>query len=169
MGLALQVIAPADGSDVLTNAVVVHGVTDPEATVTVNGQAALVNRDGGFQIAADLSPGENTIQVVAGDSGGNQNTVVLVVTSLAFPPQPFLLLVTEPPDQSIVFNNPVRLSGRTRSEAVVSVNGVWVPVDSLGIFTTMVNLEPGPNIVDVVATNNDGQVLSSVVATIFRP
>ena len=33
----------------------------------------------------------------------------------------------------------------------------------------VITLEPGPNIIDVVATNNDGQVLSTVIALIYRP
>jgi hypothetical protein len=51
----------------------------------------------------------------------------------------------------------------------VSVNGVNVPVDVLGIFSTTVRLEPGPNIIEVVATDTDGRVLSSIIALIFRP
>ena len=53
--------------------------------------------------------------------------------------------------------------------AVVSVNGVSVPVDPVGIYSTVLSLEEGPNIIDVLATNVDGEVLSTIIALIYRP
>ena len=151
------------------SAAVVHSATSPGAKVTVDGQDAPGDRNGSFPGEAARSPGENTVEVVAFDSRCNSETIVLLIASLGLPPQPFMLLVTEPAYQSIVFNETIRISARTGPEAVVSVNGVRVPVDPLGIFSTLVTLEAGANIVDVLATNRDGQVLSAVIATIFRP
>jgi len=167
--LVLDVRAPMDGSTVNGNAVVVHGITTPGASVSIEGLAALVGDDGRFQEAVTLTPGINDIRVVATDSKGNRESKALRVTSLALPPQPFLLFVTEPEDQSIVSQGSIRLSGRTGPEAITSINGVSVPVDELGFFSTILTLEPGPNIIDVVATNNDGRVLSTVIAVIYRP
>ncbi|MFQ6030551.1 MAG: hypothetical protein ACE5Q6_24015 [Dehalococcoidia bacterium] len=167
--LLLQVEAPEDGSQTPTNQVLVQGVTNPDAKVTVNGEPASLERDGRFQGTVALLPGLNEIEVVATDSHGNRKTRKLTINSLAQPPQPFMLLITEPRDQSIIFNSIIRLSGRTGPEALVSVNGVTLPVDTLGIFSTKVSLEPGPNIIDVVSTNIDGQVMTAVVAVIFRP
>lgn len=167
--LALDIRAPRDGSTVRTDAVVVHGVTLPGAMVDIEGVAAEVGQDGRFQAEIPLAPGINTLQVVATDSEGGSETVLLNITSLALPPQPFLLIVTEPEDQSIVSEESIRLSGRTGPEAITSVNGVSVSVDELGFFFTVVQLEPGPNIIDVVATNDDGRVLSTVLALIYRP
>ncbi len=151
-----------------TNAVVVHGITTPGATVTVNGVGAAVGADGRFQTEIGLASGANTIEVVASDARGNRATRTLSVTSLAPPPQPFVLLVTEPRDQSIVSASTLRLSGRTGPSAVVTVKGVGVAVDTAGLFSTTVTLEPGPNIIDVVATSADGQSLSTVIAVIYR-
>lgn len=167
--LFLHVRGPEDGSTLLTNAVVVHGVTTPGATVTINGNVAAVDDDGRFQAEVVLSPGINQIEVVATGAMGNRQSTTLTVTSIALPPQPFFLLITEPKDQSVVSNSPIRLSGRTSADAVVSINGVYVPVDVLGIFSTTVRLESGPNIIEVVATNTDGRVLNSMIALIFRP
>lgn len=85
------------------------------------------------------------------------------------PPQPFLLLITEPQNQSVVSNSAVRLSGRTSPDALVSVNGLPVLVNPSGVFSEVVRLNPGPNIIEVVAANNDGQVKSAVIAVIYRP
>ena len=167
--LVLDVRAPQDGSTVRTDAVVVHGVTSPGALVHIEGVSAVVDPDGRFQAEVALAPGINTIKIVATDSIGNRESRELAVTSLALPPQPFLLLVTEPEDQSIVSEESVRLSGRTGPEAIASVNGVSVSVDVLGFFSTTVTLEQGPNIIDVVATDTDGRVLSTVIAVIYRP
>ena len=165
----LDVRAPRDGSTVRTDAVVVHGVTSVGAQVVVDGFAAFVGPDGRFQVEVTLIPGSNTLQVVATDSMGNRESRDLNVTSLALPPLPFLLLVTEPEDQSIVSEAVVRLSGRTGPGAITSVNGVSVSVDELGLFSTTVTLDPGPNIIDVVAIDLDGNVLSTVLALIYRP
>ncbi len=167
--MVLEVRAPREGSTVRTDAVVVHGVTSAGAQVVVEGFAATVDPDGRFQVEVTLVPGINTLRIVATDSMGNRESRDLNVTSLALPPLPFLLLVTEPEDQSIVSEAVVRLSGRTGPEAITSVNGVSVSVDELGFFSTTVTLDPGPNIIDVVATNVDGKTLSTVLALIYRP
>ena len=168
-GLTLQVRAPADRTTVPGSAVVVFGLTSPGASVTVDNRVATVDVNGGFRAEAELNPGINTIEIVASDGIGNEESATVRVTSLALPPQPFLLLITEPQDQSIVSESNLRLGGRTGPLAIVSVNGVSVPVDPFGTFSTFVTLDSGPNIIDVVATNDDGQVLSTVVAVIYRP
>ena len=165
----LEVSGPIDGHRVPANAVVVHGVATPGALVAINEVRTAIDRQGRFQKEVGLAPGVNSILVVGIDAQGNGETRTLTVTSLVLPDQPFLLLVTEPRDQSVVRSQDIRLSGRTGPQGVASVNGVAVAVDELGIFSTSVVLEPGPNIIDVVATNNEGQVLSGVVAIIYRP
>ncbi len=152
----------------LHNAVVVFGLTSVGAQVAVNEVEATVAENGTFQAEIELGPGENAIEIV-GRSNDSEKTVTLTVTSLALPPLPLFLVVTEPANQSIVAGSPVPLSGRTSPNAVVSVNGVSVSVNDLGIFSTTVRLDVGPNIIDVVATDATGEQLSVVVAVIFRP
>jgi hypothetical protein len=147
----------------------VFGLTSPGASVTVDSKAATVDANGGFRAEAELNPGINTIEIVSFDGAGNVESATVRVTSLALPPQPFLLLITEPQDQTIVSDSNLRLAGRTGPFAIVSVNGVSVAVDPFGTFSTVVTLDSGPNIIDVVATNDDGQVLSTVLAVIYRP
>jgi hypothetical protein len=167
--LLLDVQGPKDGSTLRTDAAVVHGFATPGATVTVNGQAEKVGGEGRFRAEVSLAPGTNRVEVVATDVTGDREMDILFITYVPPPPQPFFLVVTEPRDQSIVSESPIRLSGRTMPDAVVSVSGVGIPVDDLGAFWTMVTMEPGPNIIDVVATNAEGRVLSTVVALIYRP
>ena len=168
--LVLDVQGPADGTTVQNAAVVVHGLTSPGATLTVNGEVVFVDRDGRFQTEVTLVAGDNRVEVIATDATGTQvSEELLTITFQAPSPQAFFLLITEPVDQSIVSSRTIPLSGRTAAEAVVSVNGVGIAVDELGVFSTMVTLEEGPNIIDVVSTSPGGQVLSAVIAVIFRP
>ena len=99
--LVLEVRAPRDGSTVRTDAVVVHGIALPGALVDIDGVTVDVGPDGRFQAEISLEPGLNSIEIVASDSSGNRESISLNVTSVALPPQPFLLVVTEPQDQTI--------------------------------------------------------------------
>ena len=171
--LLLEVHEPVDGTAIADDAVIVRGITEPGAAVTINDVPAILEQNGGAGVAfrgtATLVQGENEIIVVATDNQGNQATFVRSVTSNAPPQPPFLLVITEPRDLSIVSTGIIRLSGRTGPKAVVSVNGVSLGIDTVGKFSTLVALEPGPNIIDVVSTNSDGQVMSAVAAVIYRP
>ena len=171
--LLLEVHEPVDGTAIADDAVIVRGITEPGAAVTINDVPAILEQNGGAGVAfrgtATLVQGENEIIIVATDNQGNQATFVRSVTSNAPPQPPFLLVITEPRDLSIVSTGIIRLSGRTGPKAVVSVNGVSLGIDTVGKFSTLVALEPGPNIIDVVSTNSDGQVMSAVAAVIYRP
>ena len=165
----LEIRGPSDGSIVQIDGVVVHGLTLVGGLVSVNGVVADVDEEGSFRIVVALEPGENVIEIVARDSSGNRREEKLTVTSLVLPAQPFFLLITQPETQSIVPQKNIVLAGRTSSGSIVSVNGVSVSVDPLGIFSSTITLGEGPNIIDVLATSNEGDVLSSIIAVIYRP
>ena len=85
-------------------------------------------------------------------------------------PQPFLLVITEPQNESVVFNPNLSLSGRTAPNSIVSINGESTSVDQSGNFSTTVTLEQGPNLIDVVATSENGATTrGKVVFVIYRP
>ena len=166
--LSLEVQGPDDGTTVRNSAVVVHGRTAPGATVTAGGVSTLVDRDGRFQLEVRLEPGANRIEIVASDGAGRSVSATRTVTFEVQASGAFFLLVTEPEDQTIVSASKQPVSGRTAPDAIVSVNGVGVDVDGAGAFSTTVNLEQGPNLIEVVGTSPDGRVLSAVLAVIFR-
>lgn len=167
--LFLEVSGPDDGSTVPGPAVVAYGATLPGAVVTVNGIRAAVDDNGGFSHAVQLRPGINDIEIIAQDKGGESMSERRRVTSLTQPSQPFFLVIREPEDQSVLYQADLLLVGRTGPEAIVSVKGVSVAVDAFGDFSTVVRLAPGPNIIDIVATNVDGQEESRALAVIYRP
>ena len=164
-GPFLQVYAPEEGATVLGNNVAVYGQTAMGAEVLVSGLPTEVDSEGGFRSSVSLSPGENIVVVEANSPEEGSSTVSRIVTSLALP---FLLLITEPENEGIVFNAALTIAGRTGPNAIVSLNGRSVPVDRFGYFASTVQLDEGPNVIDVVATNDDGQTLSTVLAVIYR-
>lgn len=168
ISLMLDVRGPEDGATVQTDGVVVHGFASRGAQVNVNGAPADLDENDRFSTQVILTPGDNEISITA-TNGSEQTSTTLNITSLVLPPQPFFLLVTQPQDQSIASSSQIPLGGRTAPGAVVSVNGVSVPVDPVGIYSTTLLLDEGPNIIDVLATSVDGEVLSTVIAVIYRP
>jgi len=57
----------------------VKGVTTADATVSVKGSLVDVGADGKFSTTVSLEEGPNSIEVVASDSQGNENSQVLTV------------------------------------------------------------------------------------------
>lgn len=85
-------------------------------------------------------------------------------------PEPeFFLTVTEPTDNSIINANKAEVRGRTSPGAVVSVNGELAEVDGKGNFTTLVVLEEGPNLIEVIASDLEGNEESRTLVIIYVP
>ena len=72
-------------------------------------------------------------------------------------------------DESIVRSDTVLLRGITSADAIVSVNGVILEIQPDGTFELTLALDPGPNIVDVVASDLDGSSINSSLAIISIP
>ncbi len=73
------------------------------------------------------------------------------------------------PKESIIHTATIALNGLTRPDAVVSVNGVIVDVGSTGEFTATVTLEPAPNLIEIVASDFQGNKVSAVLTIIYIP
>lgn len=164
----LDVQGPEDNAAVRADSVVVHGFARPDADVQINGKPAELDDTGRFSQLIDLLPGFNTITVEATTPDGASESATLSVISLILPPQPFFLIVTQPEDQSFAAHPTIPLVGRTTAGTVVTVNGVAVPVDISGVFSTTVTLEPGPNVIEVRGTSAEGEEISALVAVIYR-
>lgn len=52
---------------------------------------------------------------------------------------------------------------------MVSVNGDLVEVDATGKFQTAVTLDEGPNIIEVVASDENGNELGVILSVIYEP
>ncbi|MFQ6028278.1 MAG: hypothetical protein ACE5Q6_12360 [Dehalococcoidia bacterium] len=172
----LEVKGPEEGAVVRDNIAVVYGNTRPGATVTVNGDPAIVDQDGRFQAGLLLGVGPNQIEIVATDVFGLRTRVIRTVILRS--QQPLFLSVSEPQDQALLLEPEVTVAGLTAPDATVTIRGEPVAVEvrevdglpiELGVFTVIVPLEPGPNIIDVVATDRGGKSLSEVLTVSYIP
>jgi len=79
------------------------------------------------------------------------------------------LNIENPGDQSVVEVPRVVVTGSTLPTALVSANGSLTNVDTAGRFSTEVNLENGPNYIEVVASTLDGTEVSQILSVIYIP
>ncbi len=88
-------------------------------------------------------------------------------TPTPLPAAPLSLKVTAPAPDSVVTTASVTVKGTTRIDAVVSVNGVLADVDQDGNFAIAVVLDPGPNVLEVIASDFEGSQVSVVLAVVY--
>jgi hypothetical protein len=82
---------------------------------------------------------------------------------------PVTLSSLAPQDETITASVVISVTGQTSHAAVVSVNGNLVDVDTEGRFQTTVELEEGPNIIEIVASDLVGNEHSAVIRVIYEP
>ncbi len=69
-------------------------------------------------------------------------------------------------NESVVEGADVTLTGTTTPDALLSVNGETVEVDLNGTFVFELELEPGPNFVEIVSSNLRGQETTRVISVV---
>ncbi len=165
--LTLQVLTPPDSIGVEVGAVRVAGITSG-SEIGINGLPVEVLEDGTFQRDLTLIDGVNLIEVMASGPGGQTTSRQLVVFYVSpTAGLPFTLLY--PPDGLTVSHPEVNVLGVTTLDAIVGVNQIPVEVNSLGVFSASVALEEGANLVEVVATNIQGNIRFQTVAVFYTP
>jgi len=75
---------------------------------------------------------------------------------------PPTLTISTPTQESIVKEKKLDILGSTNPDATVTVNGVSVTVRSDGRFFTQVNVEPGINTINILATSRFGKTTTVV-------
>jgi len=68
------------------------------------------------------------------------------------------LSITRPEDGADIDGNTVEVTGQTAPSATVTIGDQATNADSDGNFTLTINLSNGPNAIDVIATDTNGQV-----------
>jgi hypothetical protein len=96
------------------------------------------------------------------------------ITSSPSPAQAALFLtVTQPSDGAQVSTSSILVVGTTNPGAVVSVlvndKVTIADVDQNGAFSVAVSLEEGPNFIEVIASDQEGDEKSSTIAVIYIP
>ena len=173
-GIPLTLSFPADAATLNTATVTVTGKTIPRATVSVNDQTAVADMNGNFSILITLETGPNAIDVVANDNNGHQGEELILVNvelsgsqsigttgnitpSATIDSQGNLILnVTSPLDGATLSTTSVKVTGQTAPGATVIINDQTVTADNNGNFSIPLVLDVGPNVIDVVAMDNNG-------------
>lgn len=116
------------------------------------------------------------IAVFAQNSGSDSNVITSLPTPTPTPvadpldPGSFFLEVTTPAEAESVVDTPAfTIVGRTRADAVVSINDVIVEPNVEGIFTLTQTLIEGPTIFEIVASVPGEPALDYVLAVIYAP
>ena len=84
-------------------------------------------------------------------------------------PTGLFLKITNLPKESVVRTGTISISGLTTPDALVSVNGVLVNVDGDGAFKATVSLQQEPNLIEIVASDFQGNKVSAVLTIIYIP
>ncbi len=102
-----------------------------------------------------------------------QTPTTTPVSSSTTTPANLFLTVTTPQNESILSSADIEVSGITTAGAVVSVSVdgtlAIADVDASGDFETMITLLEGPNFIEVVASDQQGNEESSTLTVIYIP
>ncbi len=88
-------------------------------------------------------------------------------TATAAPPT-LTLKVNSPQDETIVNSSSITIIGQTVPGAVVSVNGNLADVDDAGRFQFALTLDEGPNIIEIVASDQSGNEQTAILRVIYE-
>ena len=112
-----------------------------------------------------------------GKANNNLKIIICILTCLSFlaipacaKPSPsvgLFLTISEPNDGSIVNSESLMVKGKTSAGAVASVNGEVAVVDDKGNFSGTVLLEKGANLIEIIASDAEGNE-ESLLLTVFR-
>ncbi|MBI2885675.1 MAG: hypothetical protein HYY02_00550 [Chloroflexi bacterium] len=80
-----------------------------------------------------------------------------------------LLEVAAPADESTVNSATAQVTGKTARGATVTVNETIASVDSAGGFAVTVTLLEGPNVIDIIASDDAGNVLMVTLVVTYIP
>lgn len=82
----------------------------------------------------------------------------------------FFLTLIEPSEVDVFATNSLlKVAGRTRVDAVVTVNDDIVAPDSDGLFEHAVELEEGINIIEVVGSVSSEEQANYVITAVYLP
>jgi hypothetical protein len=150
-------------------------VSDPNATVTINGIAALQG-SGGFSIPVPLVEGLNTLAAVATNASGVTSTATVQITLDTTPPH---ITIDSPADGTTTTDASVTVSGLANDVVVGTVNALDVQVTVNGLAAQVANrtysvanvpLSIGKNTIQAVGRDRAGNgTTTSITVTRVLP
>ena len=164
--LETRITTPKEGAQVMTGRVTVEGeVSDPAATVIVNGAQAMVSGTSFMVRDVALSPGENTLTAYAIDADGRTATDSVVVSYSWID-----LQVLYPYSGDRTSWDAIEIEAWvSEPSAQVTVMGREAEVEGNMVYVPDVTLTPGWNEITVQAVNEWGQVDEETVTVLYEP
>ncbi|MBN1147995.1 MAG: hypothetical protein JXA78_12125 [Anaerolineales bacterium] len=153
----LQLANLENGMRVGESALLIQGVTEPDALVWIGGepQPLSVDTQGRFVFQHKLAEGSNLLEVRAVDQAGNSNRLLREVVLVTTPPD---VTITRPADGAWTNQAILNLEGVASPSVTVSVNDQPVTVNEDGEFTYELLLEEGENQVRIQASDDVGNL-----------
>ena len=142
---SLTIDTPADGALFNYTAIKVNGTTEVGARVNANGNPVVVTNQGKYSTVMNLKEGTDVINVTSTDPVGNTVWQAIKVTIDLTPPN---LNILQPLEGFKTKDSSVIVSGTSEAKAVLTVNGIVVPL-AASQFQTTVNLKEGLNAIVV--------------------
>jgi len=152
---AIKITSQQNNQHLSTTSIIVSGtLSDPTATVAVNGHAAQISGSTFSYPGLVLSEGQNTITVSAVDPAGNIGTDSIVVNLDTVPP---VVQITAPQQNSIVSTPSITVNG-TVNEAITSVyvNNTLATISGNRYSASGIFLVEGVNTITVSAVDEAG-------------
>jgi hypothetical protein len=169
VGTAINITSPAQSAYLNISPTIVTGtVSDPQATVTVNGLPAQVSGTS-FSASIPLREGSNVLTAVAQNSNGLAGTASETITLDTAPPH---VTVNAPADGAMTSESSIDVSGIVNDivvgtvnplQATVSVNGVSAQVDNRSYLAGSVPLQLGANTITATARDRAGNFATTSV------
>jgi hypothetical protein len=105
----------------------------------------------------DLTIGDNTVYLIAKTKKGDhkKKSEVFEITYKNKKPT---LEISEPTSPTRVYNQEVKIAGKTDSEVFIRINSLPLVVNPDGSFQTSVQLRAGENTIEVVAEDDAGNI-----------
>ncbi len=165
--LAVKITSPLDGAVISATYGDVKGtVSDPAATVIVNGIEAIVSGNTFEAKGIQLTPGPNSITAKATDGNGRtaSDTIIVNYNQLS-------ISITYPSEGEVLSTPSVSVEGIISDpSAYVEVNGIPASVSSGGSFIAHgITLLEGTNMITAQGVNTAGQTAEDTVRVYYQP
>lgn len=149
----ITVTSPANQALSPVLAVQISGTLSEAASLVIAGQSVTLNGDS-FEHPLLLTPGSNTITLVAVDAAGNRGSTTLTLWADNTPP---IITVVTPAANAIVNTPQISVSGTLSEEvATLTINGRSVIVSGTSFTLADLDLLEGANEIRIVAFDRAG-------------
>ncbi len=93
----------------------------------------------------------------------------LAVATTPTPSALFVITVDSPREGETVRATPLTVRGQTTPGAVVSANDAVAIADAQGRFELTVPLDPGPNVLEIIASKTTGEQVFAILTILYQP